>query len=191
MPEACRPLKALLERLLCGPTRVAHRLLKQLLEVHEMGGAGSQGGISGVYQASENSDLALWGGLNTGKTVSAHQPHESRLPQYRDNGGFLRLEATQLSLPVCLGHILSCCPSSRAQGECLGVRESIRRPFKRTPEFPATFCLTSTDGTPADLHSQMLWGFVFLILVLQTGEPGVGLGPLAFHGEPLQPRYLF
>lgn len=80
LAEACRPLKALLERLLRGPTRVAHRLLKQLLEVHEMGGAGSQGGISGIYQASENSDLALWGGLNTGKTVSAHQPHESRLP---------------------------------------------------------------------------------------------------------------
>lgn len=62
-------------------------------------------------------------------------------------------------------------------------------PFKRTPGFLASFCLPWTDGLPVDFHSQILWGLLFLTLVLRAAELGVELGPLALHGGPLQPKY--
>ena len=40
--------------------------------------------------------------------------------------------------------------------------------------------------SPADLQSQMLWGFIFPVLVPQAEEPNVGLRPLTPLGEPLQ-----
>lgn len=62
-------------------------------------------------------------------------------------------------------------------------------PFERTPGFLASFCLPRTDGIPVDFHSQMLWGRLFLTLVLRAAELGVELGPFALHGGPLQPKY--
>lgn len=44
--------------------------------------------------------------------------------------------------------------------------------------FLAAFYVSCTDGTPNHFHSQT-WVLPFLALVLQAGEPSVGLGPLA------------
>lgn len=54
--------------------------------------------------------------------------------------------------------------------------------------FLAAFCLTQMDGIPADFHSQ-LCGLLSQALVLQAGEPGVGLRPLTPLWGPLQLIY--
>lgn len=57
-----------------------------------------------------------------------------RRARYRDTHGCLPRplpEATRLSFSLCLWHLPSCCLSAVAHGECLGVRESVRRPFLR------------------------------------------------------------
>lgn len=78
-------------------------------------------------------------------------------------------------LLICLWHILSCSPFA-------GATESMHKPFKKTPGFPAAFHLTQTDRIPTDFHSQLLWGLFFLALVLQAGEPHTELGPLLSWG---------
>lgn len=45
------------------------------------------------------------------------------------------------------------------------------------------------DGrVPAEAHSRVFCGLLFLALAFQAGELGVGLEPLIFVGEPLQLR---
>lgn len=50
---------------------------------------------------------------------------------------------------ICLWYILRCSLFARAS-------ESMYEPFKKTPGFPAAFCLTQTDRIPTDFHSQLL-----------------------------------
>lgn len=52
------------------------------------------------------------------------------------------------------------------------------------PVFPAAFHHTQTDKMTNDFHRQM-WGLLFLVLVLQAGEPGMELGSLTLQGGPL------
>ena len=54
--------------------------------------------------------------------------------------------------------------------------------FKKTSVFPEVLCLTQMDGITIDFHSQILWGLLFLVLVLWAQEPSVDLGPLASQG---------
>lgn len=76
-----------------------------------------------------------------------------------------------------LWHFPSCCPSSRAQGECLQVSDSVCSPFKGMFGFPIAFHLTWTGRIHADFHTQILWELLFLVLKPFLGSPSVGLGP--------------
>lgn len=89
-----------------------------------------------------------------------------RKVQHRDNVGFPssplpEFSHTTHSLPACLCHLSSRSLSAEAQGECLGVRESVRRPCKRMPGFPATLSPNHTDRILTDFHSQILWELLF------------------------------
>lgn len=53
------------------------------------------------------------------------------------------------------------------------------------PGFPGAFHLTKMDGIPTDIHSQLLWGLLFPVLVLWAGESGMKLGPLTPQEGPL------
>ena len=90
-------------------------------------------------------------------------------------------------MSLTLSKLLPSSPGS--QGECLWVRESVHWHFRGMPEFPAAFPLTWTDGIPSDFHSQLLWFFFFLALVLWIGKTSVDLGPLVPQGALLQLRY--
>lgn len=93
----------------------------------------SPGGVSWAHQAKRNSHLAgvRWGeggvGLNM-ETVAAFHLVLAQKPRIH-------------SFPVCLWHFPTCYPSAEAQGEFLGMRESVPRPFKRMPGFSS--CLLS------------------------------------------------
>lgn len=78
-----------------------------------------------------------------------------------------------------LWHFASCCSSSRAQGECLRVSDSVCGPFKGMFGFPAAFHLTWTGRIRADFYTQILWELLFLALKPFLGSPSVGLGPSA------------
>lgn len=69
------------------------------------------------------------------------------------------------------------------------MTESVHGPFKRTPGFLDTFHLTPMHGILADFHRQMLWVLLFLTVMLQAREPGIGLRILAVQSGPLQPTY--
>lgn len=69
------------------------------------------------------------------------------------------------------------------------VRDSVCKPFKRSPGFPAAFHFTGMDGILAYFHRQMLWELLFLALVLQAGKPGLGLRLLSALGGYLQSKY--
>lgn len=58
--------------------------------------------------------------------------------------------------------------------------------FKRTHQFLAISCLTLTDRILAYIHRQILCELFFLALVLQAGELGMELRPLAPKGGLLQ-----
>lgn len=93
-------------------------------------------------------------GLNTGKMAptcpSQGKWRLSSSPHF---------EATHLNLlPGTSLTPLSYCPSSRAQGECLQVRESLCGLFKRRFGFPAAFRPTWMVRISTVFHSQMLWG---------------------------------
>lgn len=64
------------------------------------------------------------------------------------------------------------------------MRESVHRPFKKITGFLAAFLLTQMDRILADFHSRM-WGLLFLALVLQAGELGLGLCLLEVQGRGL------
>lgn len=55
-------------------------------------------------------------------------------------------------------------------------------PLKDTRVFRA-FLLTWMDKVLVDFYSQMLWGLLFLALVLQPGEPGWGRDALLLRGH--------
>lgn len=57
--------------------------------------------------------------------------------------------------------------------------------FKRELGFLADSCLSVVDRIPADVHSQMLWGLPFLVLVLWVGNPSAQ----SPKGRSLQLRY--
>lgn len=76
----------------------------------------------------------------------------------------LTLKLNNSVSPCSFWHLLSHCPSSRAQGESLEMSNSVHRTFKRTFGFPVAFLLTLRDRIPTDLHSQMLQGLFFLAL---------------------------
>lgn len=83
------------------------------------------------------------------------------------------------SFRVCLWHFRSCWPSSKAQGKCLRVSESVGELFKKKSGFPAASHLTWMTRILTDFHSQILQGLLFLTLESRAGSPSVGLGPLA------------
>ena len=49
--------------------------------------------------------------------------------------------------------------------------------------------LNLADRIPADFQSQILWGHLFLALVLWSGEPGLGLRPHDSQGDLQQLRH--
>lgn len=50
--------------------------------------------------------------------------------------------------------------------------------------FPAAFCLPGEVEESVDFHNQMLCGLLFLTLVLQPREPGMGLRPSLLKRGP-------
>lgn len=85
--------------------------------------------------------------FNTGKMVPFYRLHIWRAP-HRDNGAVplvIALKPHNSDVPCMSPQLLSCFPSSRAQGECLQVNESVHRPFKWTFGFLAAFHLTKSD----------------------------------------------
>lgn len=67
-------------------------------------------------------------------------------------------------------------------------QKSLCGPFQRMLGFPAAFHLTLTDVIATGFHGQILWGFLFLALVLWSGEPSMGQGPLTPQCGSLQLR---
>lgn len=135
-----------------------------------------QGKESRFHQANANLDLAvLGGGLNTGMMAPTCSLLGGRLNTETMVAVplALALKCTTQSFHVCLWCLLSCRPSTRAQGEGLRANESVQRSFKRTSGFLAGFHLTLMGGILADFHftlmggiltyfqNQILWGHLF------------------------------
>lgn len=112
-----------------------------------------------------------------------HLPCEKRV-QHRDNGGCSSRpgpEVTQLS-SVCLWCLLSCHSPTRAQDECPGACKS-EEDFKRAPGLSAASHLMWVDKI-LRISTATYKGAPLPHTVLQAGEPGVGLRPLAPQEAP-------